>query len=102
MRRQWVHVTDIVPTVLELIDAAYPQQINGYRTRSLDGSSFLATLRDGGQPTRRTQQYYELEGNRRSALVDLDRQRRGCREAERHFGPGVRFLEGRANFLERL
>jgi arylsulfatase A-like enzyme len=64
MRRQWVHVTDIVPTLLELVDARYPAQFNGYRTRSLDGVSFLPTLRDGARAHPRQRQYYELEGNR--------------------------------------
>ena len=64
LRRQWVHVTDIVPTVLDMLGADYPKQFSGYRTRTLDGSSFLATLRDGAKPSTRTRQYYELEGNR--------------------------------------
>ncbi len=63
-RQQWVHVTDLLPTVLELVGAAYPAQFKGYRTRALDGRSALAALGNGKQPNNRERQYYELEGNR--------------------------------------
>lgn len=64
VRRQWVHVTDFVPTVLEALGAPYPAQINGYRTRTLDGTSFLRTLDDASAPQARSAQHYELAGNR--------------------------------------
>lgn len=62
VRTQWVHVTDTLPTVLELIGASYPAQFNGYATRALDGMSYLGVLRSGGAAHPRTRQYYELEG----------------------------------------
>ena len=64
VRRDWVHVTDVMPTLLDLLDAGYPRQFNGYRTRTPDGVSFLPMLFDGAAQTRRLEQYYELEGNR--------------------------------------
>ena len=64
LRRQWIHVTDLVPTVLELTAAAYPASFNGLRTRGLDGASFAAMLQDGAAPQRRERQYYELQANR--------------------------------------
>lgn len=64
MRRQWVHVTDILPTLLDLTGIEYPQVFNGYRTRRMDGASFAATLADASAPQRRDRQYYELQGNR--------------------------------------
>ncbi|MDE2363091.1 MAG: arylsulfatase, partial [Hyphomicrobiales bacterium] len=63
-RRQWVHVTDILPTLLDLLCMDYPQQFKGYRTRGLDGVSFKQALTEGDAPTKRSDQYYELEGNR--------------------------------------
>jgi arylsulfatase A-like enzyme len=64
VRRQWVHVTDILPTVLDLTGARRPDQFNGLRTRPVDGVSFAPSLRDAQAPSGRSRQYYELAGNR--------------------------------------
>ncbi len=64
VRRQWIHVTDVLPTLLELSGTPYPLAFNGYRTRTMDGVSFAAMLTDAGAPQQRTRQYYELQGNR--------------------------------------
>jgi arylsulfatase len=64
VRHQWIHVTDVLPTLLELADASYPVSFNGYRTRALDGISFRSMLADAKAPQLRHRQYYELQGNR--------------------------------------
>ena len=64
MRNQWIHVTDVLPTILELTGGSYPPVSNGYRTRAMDGKSFAASLRQADAPTQRERQYYELQGNR--------------------------------------
>jgi arylsulfatase A-like enzyme len=64
VRRQWVHVTDIVPTVLDLLGAAYPAQHAGLRTRGVDGASFRSVLTDASASPAREAQHYELAGNR--------------------------------------
>lgn len=64
IRQQWVHVTDLMPTLLELMGLDYPRQFKGYRTRTLDGVSFLDVLLDAKADSKRSEQYYELEGNR--------------------------------------
>jgi arylsulfatase A-like enzyme len=64
VRRQWVHVTDIAPTVLDLLGIAPPDRFAGYRTRPMDGASFRTALEDGDAPATRTAQHYELAGNR--------------------------------------
>jgi arylsulfatase len=64
LRHQWVHVTDILPTLLEMIGASYPSAFNGYRTRGLDGQSFLGVLRDESAKRPQRGQHYELAGNR--------------------------------------
>ena len=64
IRHQWVHVTDVVPTLLDIVGAGYPQQVNGRRTRGLDGTSFRAVLDRADAPGARTSQHYELAGNR--------------------------------------
>jgi len=64
VRGEWVHVTDVMPTLLELLGLQYPQQHNGFRTRTLNGVSFLDVLTDGTAKSQRSEQYFELEGNR--------------------------------------
>ena len=64
MRRQWVHVTDILPTLMQASGASRPEEFNGYRTRSLDGRSFAGALKDVNSAPMRDRQYYELQGNR--------------------------------------
>lgn len=64
IRRQWIHVTDLVPTLLDLTGQPYPDTFNGLRTRGLDGFAFTAALRQADAPSRRQRQYYELQANR--------------------------------------
>jgi arylsulfatase len=64
IRGQWVHVTDVVPTLLEVLGASYPDRFAGHRTRGLDGVSFREMLASGRAASRRSRQHYELAGNR--------------------------------------
>jgi arylsulfatase len=66
IRTQFHHVIDIVPTILEAIGIAAPQQINGIAQRPLDGVSMMYTFprEAAGAPSRRTTQYFEIMGNR--------------------------------------
>ncbi|WP_293188454.1 arylsulfatase [Ottowia sp.] len=64
LRRQWVHVTDLLPTVLGVTGGAYPDTFRGLRTRALDGRSFAAMFGDAAAPRQRERQYYELQANR--------------------------------------
>ncbi|MBL8385452.1 MAG: arylsulfatase [Burkholderiales bacterium] len=64
VRKQWVHVTDILPTVLDLLQLSYPDAWAGYRTRGMDGVSFRSVLSDADAPSARSRQHYELAGNR--------------------------------------
>jgi arylsulfatase len=64
LRRQWVHVTDILPTLLDITGATLPADFKGYRTRALDGRSFAGLFNDAEAPAQRDRQYYELQGNR--------------------------------------
>jgi len=64
VRKEWVHVTDIMPMILDLTQQDYPAEFNGYATRTLDGVSCLDILLGADGKTKRSEQYYELEGNR--------------------------------------
>jgi arylsulfatase A-like enzyme len=68
IRDGWVHATDILPTLLNLLEKDYPRQSNGFATRAPDGVSFLEMFKNADVPSARDQQYYELEGNR--GLID--------------------------------
>ena len=68
IRRDWIHVTDTLPTLLEITGLEYPAQHQGYRTRTLDGTSWAPMLDDPAarapRVARERAQHYELEGNR--------------------------------------
>lgn len=64
LRRQFVHVTDLVPTLLEEAGIEYPESFNGKSLPPADGRSFAATFGAPEAPPPRTAQYYEARGHR--------------------------------------
>lgn len=64
IRSQYTHVTDILPTTLELAGVKAVPTINGIRQDSLEGASFAASVRSPDAPSRRRIQYYEIGGAR--------------------------------------
>ncbi len=64
MRREWIHVTDVTPTLLALLDIKRPQVFKGKSVRPVDGVSFSSMLGASDAPSQRHQQHYELEANR--------------------------------------
>lgn len=64
VRRQYVHITDVLPTLVDLIGLTRPTERNGLAADTLAGSSFTATLEDPEAPSAHTEQYYECIGNR--------------------------------------
>ena len=66
IRRQFHHVIDIVPTILEATGIPAPDTINGIKQRPMDGVSMTYTWdkANANAPTRRTTQYFEMLGNR--------------------------------------
>lgn len=63
-RSQYVHVTDVLPTVLDAAGVAQPTSVDGFVQQPVNGVSFLKTLRDSAAPEYRTTQYFEMHGNR--------------------------------------
>jgi hypothetical protein len=63
-RWQYLHVIDVFPTVLEAAGVPQPRSVNGVEQQAVDGVSFLDALADGSAPEHRTQQYFEMHGNR--------------------------------------
>lgn len=63
-RKQYAHVTDVLPTVLDVLGLERPAQRNGHALRPLSGTSFQPALADAKAPTAHTQQIYEMNGHR--------------------------------------
>jgi len=64
LRDQYVHVVDLMPTVLDLIGVTAPGSRNGVEQMSIDGVSIRDALADGAAPDPRTEQYFECWGSR--------------------------------------
>jgi arylsulfatase A-like enzyme len=65
-RRQFHHVIDIVPTILEAAGIPAPDTINGIKQLPIEGVSMAYTWdkANANAPSRRTTQYFEMLGNR--------------------------------------
>ncbi len=64
LRHQYCHVTDVMPTILDLVGTTLPTVLGGIEQMSFDGSSMRAVLDAAGAPDHRTTQYYECWGSR--------------------------------------
>ena len=66
IRRQFSHVIDIVPTILEATGIPAPETINGIKQAPIEGTSMVYTWdkANANAPTRHTTQYFEMLGNR--------------------------------------
>ncbi len=66
IRRQFHHVIDIVPTILDVTGIAAPDMIDGIKQRPIEGVSMAYTWdkASANAPTRHNTQYFEMLGNR--------------------------------------
>ncbi len=64
LRRQWIYVTDVLPTVCELLGVERPSTHRGHVTRELPGASFAETLHDELVEHAHREQYAEMNGHR--------------------------------------
>jgi arylsulfatase len=66
IRRQFHHVIDIVPTILEATGIPAPETLNGIPQRPMDGVSMVYTWdkANADAPSKRSTQYFEMLGNR--------------------------------------
>ncbi|MBK8754506.1 MAG: sulfatase-like hydrolase/transferase [Candidatus Competibacteraceae bacterium] len=66
IRRQFHHVIDIVPTLLEATGIEAPETINGIQQRPIEGVSMTYTWdkANADAPTKHKTQYFEMLGNR--------------------------------------
>ena len=64
IRHEFAHVTDIVPTILELLDLEAPESYRGVSQMPIHGASFAGALLGNAEVDRRAPQYFEMFGHR--------------------------------------
>ena len=64
VRRQFHHLIDIAPTILESVGVPEPTRVNGTDQMPFEGVSMLYTFDDAHAADRHTTQYFELTGSR--------------------------------------
>ncbi len=66
VRSQFHHAIDVMPTIMEVAGIREPKSVNGFPQRPIEGTSFAYTFfpENASAPSRRTQQYFEMLGNR--------------------------------------
>jgi arylsulfatase A-like enzyme len=93
LRTQYHHVTDLLPTVIEVANLKVPETINGYKQMPFNGTSLAYSFENASKSTTHTQQYYELHGGRAiykdgwKASVYHPRNTFGEKTTDRHFNP---------------
>ena len=64
IRTQFHHVSDVAPTLLELVGAEMPATVNGIPQMPMHGTSMAYAVRDAAAPTRKKVQHFEMIGHR--------------------------------------
>lgn len=64
IRHQYGHVVDVAPTIMDITGTEFYEEIDGIKQISVDGVSMASTFNEPGKKSSRTEQYYELWGNR--------------------------------------
>ncbi len=64
LREQFIHVIDVVPTILEAAGIKAPQMVDGIKQAPIEGTSFLYTFdaKNAKVPSRHKTQYFEMMG----------------------------------------
>ena len=64
VRTQFHHAIDITPTVLDVAGLALPHMVKGVVQKPLEGTSMRYTFGSPGAQSRKTTQYFEMNGQR--------------------------------------
>jgi arylsulfatase len=64
VRKQFHHVIDVVPTILEAAGLPQPYMVNGIAQKPIEGTAMNYTFDDADAEERHTTQYFEMFGNR--------------------------------------
>ncbi len=64
LREQFMHVIDVVPTLLEVSGIAAPEEVDGIKQAPIEGTSFAYTFdkANAKAPSKHTTQYFEMMG----------------------------------------
>jgi arylsulfatase len=64
LREQFMHVIDVVPTILEAAGISAPETVDGIKQAPIEGTSFVYTFdaRNAKIPSRHKTQYFEMMG----------------------------------------
>jgi len=64
LREQFIHVIDVVPTILEAAGIPAPEEVDGIKQAPIEGTSFLYTFdaENADVPSRHKTQYFEMMG----------------------------------------
>jgi arylsulfatase len=64
LREQFIHVIDVLPTVLEAAGVSPPETVDGIKQKPIDGTSFAYTFdaSNAKAPTQHKTQYFEMMG----------------------------------------
>jgi arylsulfatase len=65
IRNQFMHVIDVVPTILEACDISQPEYVEGIKQSPIEGTSFAYTFKkeNASEPSRHHTQYFEMFGD---------------------------------------
>ena len=64
MRHQFHHVSDVAPTVLDILGIAPPASVNGVAQMPVHGTSMAYTFASPSEPTHKKVQHFEMLGHR--------------------------------------
>jgi arylsulfatase len=64
IRSQYHHISDIAPTIMDVVGIDVPKEYAGVEQQPMDGVSMAYAFDDGNAPNRKKRQYYEMFGNR--------------------------------------
>ncbi|MGE0385523.1 MAG: arylsulfatase [Gammaproteobacteria bacterium] len=83
VRSQFHHMTDVTPTLLELLHIDAPATYQGRPVKPMEGVSMVYSFSSAEEPTRKHGQYYEIEGQR--AYIDGDWKITNWRPEDKHY-----------------
>jgi arylsulfatase A-like enzyme len=64
LRHQFVHASDLVPTLLDLVGLKPPAEIAGCAQMPIEGESFARSVTVASSPSKASPQYFEMFGHR--------------------------------------
>jgi arylsulfatase len=64
IRDQYCHVTDVTPTIYDMLGIELPDEVKGYTQWSLEGTSLTYSFEQADAPAQKETQYYTMLGSR--------------------------------------